>query len=118
MAPQRLARYAETQARARAPPVRRTLRPQVVLFGEPLPASASGRASLLAQDAGACLCVGTVSPGLPRQPGPSEACRARRPLAIVSQQPTGLWEDADPRLLRAAEDLLPGVVAILVPDPH
>jgi hypothetical protein len=38
---------------------------------------------------------------------------ARRPLAIVSQQPTGLWREADPRLQRAAEDILPAVVALL-----
>ena len=38
---------------------------------------------------------------------------ARRPLAIVSQQPTGLWREADPRLQRAAEDILPAVAALL-----
>jgi NAD-dependent deacetylase len=113
-----LARYAETRRAPECLVCGGTLRPQVVLFGEPLPASAWGRASLLAQDAGACLCVGTSLQVYPAA-GLAEAfVRARRPLAIVSQQPTGLWEDADPRLLRAAEDLLPEVVAILVPDPH
>jgi NAD-dependent deacetylase len=109
-----LARYAESR---RAPECRvcgGTLRPQVVLFGEPLPASAWGRASLLAQEAAACLCVGTSLQVYPAA-GLAEAfVRARRPLAIVSQQPTMLWEDADPRLLRAAEELLPAVAAMLV----
>jgi NAD-dependent deacetylase len=110
-----LARYAETRRAPECLVCGGTLRPQVVLFGEPLPASAWGRAASLAQDAGACLCVGTSLQVYPAA-GLAEAfVRARRPLAIVSQQPTGLWEDADPRLLRAAEELLPAVAGLLVP---
>jgi NAD-dependent deacetylase len=94
------------------------LRPQVVLFGEPLPASAWGRASVLAQSAGGCLCVGTSLEVYPAA-GLAEAfVRAQRPLAIVSLQPTSLWEEADPRLLRSAEELLPAVASILVPASH
>jgi NAD-dependent deacetylase len=110
-----LARYAETRRAPECLLCGGTLRPQVVLFGEPLPASAWGRAASLAQDAGACLCVGTSLQVYPAA-GLAEAfVRARRPLAIVSQQPTGLWEDAEPRILRAAEELLPAVAGLLVP---
>ncbi len=70
---------------------------------------------MLAQSAGGCLCVGTSLQVYPAA-GLAEAfVHARRPLAIVSQQPTELWDDADPRLLRAAEELLPAVAALLVP---
>ena len=93
-----------------------TLRPQVVLFGEPLPVSAWGRALALAQQAGGCLCVGTSLQVYPAA-GLAEAfARARRPLAIVAQEATGLWEDAELRLMRPAEELLPAVASILVPE--
>ena len=39
-----------------------------------------------------------------------------RPLAIVAREATALWEEADIRLLRSAEDILPAVAAILVPE--
>ena len=39
-----------------------------------------------------------------------------RPLAIVAREATALWEEAELRLLRSAEDLLPAVAAILVPE--
>ena len=108
-----LARYADNRRAPECLVCGGTLRPQVVLFGEPLPAVAWGRASSLAQGAGGCLCVGTSLQVYPAA-GLAEAfVHARRPLAIVSQQPTGLWREADPRLQRAAEDILPAVVALL-----
>ena len=108
-----LARYADTRLAPQCLECGGTLRPQVVLFGEPLPASAWGRASELAQTAGACLCVGTSLQVYPAA-GLAEAfVRARRPLAIVSRQPTEMWDEADPRLLRSAEQLLPAVASIL-----
>jgi NAD-dependent deacetylase len=110
-----VARYAATGRAPECLVCGGILRPQVVLFGEPLPASAWGRAALLAEDAGGCLCIGTSLQVYPAA-GLAEAfVHARRPLAIVSQQPTELWEHADPRLLRAAEELLPAVVRLLVP---
>jgi NAD-dependent deacetylase len=108
-----LARYAESRLAPQCLVCGGTLRPQVVLFGEPLPAAAWDRASELAQGAGGCLCVGTSLQVYPAA-GLAEAfVRARRPLAIVSRQPTELWDEADPRLLRSAEVLLPAVASIL-----
>ena len=108
-----LARYAETRLAPHCLICGGTLRPQVVLFGEPLPGDAWGRASELAQNAGACLCIGTSLQVYPAA-GLAEAfVRAQRPLAIVSRRPTELWDDAEPRLLRPAEQLLPAVASIL-----
>jgi NAD-dependent deacetylase len=108
-----LARYAATRRAPVCEACGGTLRPQVVLFGEPLPGDAWSRATELAQSSRGCLCAGTSLQVYPAA-GIAEAfARARRPLAIVSQQPTALWEDADPRLLGAAEELLPAAAAIL-----
>jgi NAD-dependent deacetylase len=108
-----LARYAGTRRAPGCLVCGGTLRPQVVLFGEPLPADAWGRATELAQAARGCLCAGTSLQVYPAA-GIAEAfARARRPLAIVSQEPTALWDDADPHLLGAAELLLPAAAAIL-----
>jgi NAD-dependent deacetylase len=86
-----------------------------VLFGEPLPPAAWDLASALARSARGCLCVGTSLQVYPAA-GLAEAfARTGRPLAIVSRQPTALWDDADLRLLHPAEELLPAVAAILVP---
>ncbi len=83
-----LARYAETRLAPHCLVCGGTMRPQVVLFGEPLPAVAWSRASELGQTAGGCLCVGTSLQVYPAA-GLAEAfVRARRPLAIVSRQPT------------------------------
>jgi NAD-dependent deacetylase len=110
-----LERYAASGEAPECPVCGGILRPQVVLFGEPLPASAWDRASVLAEKAGGCLCIGTSLQVYPAA-GLAEAfVRAQRPLAILSRQPTELWEYADPRLLGAAEELLPAVAAILVP---
>jgi NAD-dependent deacetylase len=110
-----LARYADSRLAPACLVCGGTLRPQVVLFGEPLPPAAWDLASALARSAGGCLCVGTSLQVYPAA-GLAEAfARAGRPLAIVSRQPTALWEDADPRLLHSAEELLPVVAAILVP---
>jgi NAD-dependent deacetylase len=112
-----LARYAESR---RAPECRYcggTLRPQVVLFGEQLPATAWNLASALVQSSQGCLCVGTSLQVYPAA-GLAEAfARSGRPLAIVAREATALWEDAELRLLRSAEDILPAVEAILLPDP-
>ena len=108
-----LARYAESRLAPACLECGGTLRPQVVLFGEQLPASAWGLAAALAQSARGCLCIGTSLQVYPAA-GLAEAfARSGRPLAIVSRQPTMLWENADPRLLRAAEELLPAVASIL-----
>jgi NAD-dependent deacetylase len=110
-----LARYAESRLAPVCNFCGGTLRPQVVLFGEPLPGSAWGVALSLVEHARGCLCVGTSLQVYPAAGLAEEFARSRRPLAIVSLQPTALWEDADPHLLRAAEDILPAVAAILLP---
>jgi NAD-dependent deacetylase len=111
-----LARYAETRRAPECLVCGGTLRPQVVLFGEMLPPEAWSRASSLVQGSGGCLCVGTSLQVYPAA-GLAEAfARAGRPLAIVAREATSLWEDAELRILRAAEELLPAVAAILIPE--
>ena len=71
-------------------------------------ARASSRRAPAAACASARRCRSTRRPASPRR-----SCGRRRPLAIVSRQPTELWDEADPRLLRSAEQLLPAVASIL-----
>jgi NAD-dependent deacetylase len=111
-----LARYAETRRAPECLSCGGTLRPQVVLFGEPLPGSAWGMASALVESSGGCLAVGTSLQVYPAAGLVEAFARSGRPLAIVSREATALWEDADPRILRPAEDILPAVAAILLPD--
>ena len=112
-----LARYAESRRAPECLACGGTLRPQVVLFGEPLPVSAWDLASALVERSAGCLCVGTSLQVYPAA-GLAEAfARGGRPLAIVSREATALWEDADPRILRSAEDILPAVAAILLAEP-
>ena len=108
-----LARYAESRQAPACLYCGGTLRPQVVLFGEPLPGSAWGAATVLAQTSNACLCVGTSLQVYPAA-GIAEAfALSGRPLAIVAREVTELWGDAELRLLRNAEDILPAAAAIL-----
>ena len=108
-----LARYAESRLAPACLYCGGTLRPQVVLFGEPLPGSAWGAATVLAQTSNACLCVGTSLQVYPAA-GIAEAfALSGRPLAIVAREVTELWGDAELRLLRNAEDILPAAAAIL-----
>jgi len=108
-----LARYAESRLAPVCLYCGGTLRPQVVLFGEPLPGSAWGAATVLAQTSNACLCVGTSLQVYPAA-GIAEAfALSGRPLAIVAREVTELWGDAELRLLRNAEDILPAAAAIL-----
>jgi NAD-dependent deacetylase len=87
-----------------------------VLFGEPLPGLAWGRASALVAGSHGCLCVGTSLQVYPAAGLAEEFVHRGRPLAIVAREATALWEEADLRLLRSAEELLPAVAAILVPE--
>jgi NAD-dependent deacetylase len=108
-----LARYAESRLAPACLYCGGTLRPQVVLFGEPLPGSAWGAATVLAQTSNACLCVGTSLQVYPAA-GIAEAfALSGRPLAIVAREATELWGDAELCLLRNAEDILPAAAAIL-----
>ena len=77
------------------------------------PASAWGAATVLAQTSRACLCVGTSLQVYPAA-GIAEAfARSGRPLAIVAHEATALWGDAELRLLRSAEDILPAAATLL-----
>ena len=89
-----LARYAESRLAPICNYCGGTLRPQVVLFGEPLPPSAWGVAVSLVEHARGCLCVGTSLQVYPAAGLAETFARSRRPLAIVSLQPTELWDDA------------------------
>ncbi len=109
-----LARYAASRTAPECAACGGTLRPQVVLFGELLPVEAMRRAGELVGEARGCLCVGTSLQVYPAAGIPAAFARAGRPLSIVSRQPTELWEAADPRLLAAAEELLPAVASILL----
>jgi NAD-dependent deacetylase len=108
-----LARYAETRRAPECLDCGGTLRPQVVLFGEALPVSAWSLAVQLAKSSSGCLCVGTSLQVYPAAGIADAFARSGRPLAIVSREATALWELADPRVLRSAEDVLPTVASIL-----
>jgi NAD-dependent deacetylase len=115
--PPALARYTETRGAPECLVCGGTLRPQVVLFGEPLPGSAWELASALVERSRGCVAVGTSLQVYPAAGIAESFARRRRPLAIVSREATALWENADPRLLRSAEELLPAVASILLTEP-
>ncbi len=74
------------------------------------------RASSLVQGSRGCLCVGTSLQVYPAA-GLAEAfARAAAAARDRRARGDGLWEDAELRILRAAEELLPAVAAILIPE--
>ena len=109
-----LARYAESRLAPVCLFCGGTLRPQVVLFGEPLPGSAWGAAVALVEHASGCLCVGTslqvypaagLAEAFARARGRSRSCRCSRRRS--GRTPISA-------LLRSAEDILPAVASILL----
>ena len=109
-----LARYAETRLAPECLVCGGTLRPQVVLFGEPLPASAWDRASGARADRGRLPVRRHLAAGLPggRAGGGvrARAAAARDRLAAADRS---CGTRPIPRLLRSAEQLLPAVASIL-----
>ena len=89
------------------------VKPDVVLFGEFLPAEAMARAEELAERADLLLCVGSSLEVYPVAGLPSVTLRRGGALAIVTQGPTPYDEAAAVRLEGDVADELPAVLAAL-----
>jgi NAD-dependent deacetylase len=89
------------------------LKPGVVLFGEFLPAAALERAGELAAGADLMLCAGSSLEVYPVAQLPSVTLRSGGALAIVTQGPTPLDEQATIKLTGDVEDELQALVAAL-----
>jgi len=87
------------------------LKPDVVFFGELLPADAIERATELARRARLLLVVGSALEVHPVAGLPLETLAAGGELAIVNRGPTALDNEASIRIDGAAGELLPQVVA-------
>jgi NAD-dependent deacetylase len=88
----------------------RTLKPDVVFFGELLPIAAIDRAYELARSARLMLVVGSALEVFPAADLPLETLRAGGRLAIVNKGPTSLDDRATVRIEGAAGDILAAVV--------
>jgi NAD-dependent deacetylase len=91
----------------------RPLKPDVVLFGELLPADAIDRACELAAGADLLLCIGSSLEVHPVAGLPGLTLRAGGEVAIVTQGPTPLDDLASVRLGGDVEDELRALVAAL-----
>ncbi len=83
------------------------LRPDVVWFGEALPAAAMARAAAAAQAADACLVVGTAGAVQPAAGFAMTVARRRRPLVVVDPGPTAFDGMAEVKLAGSAGAALP-----------
>ena len=97
----------------RCPECERVLKPDVVFFGELLPAAAIDRAYELARAAGLLLVVGSALEVHPVAALPLEALQAGGRLAIVNRGATPYDTRADLRIDADAGDTLRSVVAAL-----
>jgi NAD-dependent deacetylase len=86
------------------------LKPDVVFFGELLPAAALERAFELARGAGLLLVVGSALEVHPIAGLPLETIRAGGELAIVNRGATALDGEASVRLDTSAGEALPALV--------
>jgi NAD-dependent deacetylase len=89
------------------------LKPDVVFFGELLPAAAIDRAFELAREAGLLLVVGSTLEVYPVAGLPLETLDAGGAVAIVNKGPTALDGKATMRVDGPAGEILPAVVAAL-----
>jgi NAD-dependent deacetylase len=89
------------------------LKPDVVFFGELLPAEAIDRATELARRAGLLLVVGSALEVYPVAGLPLETLAAGGTLAIVNRDPTALDDRAALRIEGSAGEVLPQVAASL-----
>ena len=89
------------------------LKPDVVFFGELLPAAAIDRAYELARNARLCLVVGSALEVYPVAELPLETLRAGGRLAIVNRGPTALDGRADLKVDGSAGEILEDVVDAL-----
>ena len=86
------------------------LKPDVVFFGELLPAAAIDRAYALARESRLCLVVGSALEVYPVAELPLETMRAGGSLAIVNRGPTALDAHAAVRVEGGAGDTLASLV--------
>jgi NAD-dependent deacetylase len=86
------------------------LKPDVVMFGELLPASALDRATALARDATLLLVVGSSLEVWPVAGLPEETLQNGGCLAIVNRDPTPYDERAELVVRGSAADVLSGAV--------
>lgn len=91
----------------------RPLKPDVVLFGELLPAAELERASALAERADVLLCVGSSLEVFPIAQLPQLTCSGGGTVAIVTQGPTPWDQRAAVKLGGDVEDELTALVAAL-----
>jgi NAD-dependent deacetylase len=89
------------------------LKPDVVFFGELLPAEAIDRAYKLAREASLMLVVGSALEVFPVAELPLETLRSGGSLAIVNRGPTALDDRAEIKVNAAAGHTLAEVVALL-----
>ena len=89
------------------------LKPDVVFFGELLPADAIDRATELARTARLLLVVGSALEVYPVAGLPLETIAAGGELAVVNRGPTALDDRAALRIDGAAGEVLPQVAAAL-----
>jgi NAD-dependent deacetylase len=87
------------------------MRPDVVWFGEMLPARAVEAAFAVASDAEACLVVGTTGAVYPAAGVAHAAKAAGAPVVVVDPGPTELDGIADVRLTGAAGEVLPRILS-------
>jgi NAD-dependent SIR2 family protein deacetylase len=89
------------------------LKPDVVFFGELLPAAAIERATELARGARLLLVVGSALEVYPVAGLPSQTLQAGGKLAIVNRGPTPYDDEATVRVESSAGEVLPAVVSAL-----
>ena len=91
-------------------------KPDVVLFGELLPASAMARAERLAAEAALLLVVGTTLEVWPAGALPERTKDAGGSVAIVNRGPTAFDRRADVRLDGGAGEILTAVLDVVEPS--
>jgi NAD-dependent deacetylase len=89
------------------------VKPDVVLFGEMLPAAAMAEAERLAGEADLMLCVGSSLEVFPVAGLPSVTLASSGRLAIVTKGPTAFDADAEVKLDGDVAEELPAVLAAL-----
>jgi NAD-dependent deacetylase len=89
------------------------LKPDVVLFGEYLPADALRRAELLAQQADVLICIGSSLEVYPVAALPETTLQSGGRLAILTQGPTALDDQAAVRMYGDVVEELEAVLAAL-----
>jgi NAD-dependent deacetylase len=97
----------------RCPECGTVLKPDVVFFGELLPAAAIDRAFELAREARLMLVVGSTLEVYPVAGLPLETLDAGGTLAIVNKGPTAFDDRAELRIEGAAGEILGGVASLL-----